>query len=241
MPLVNTVNTSIGPKVTVQGKIEGNLVNLLVDCGSQVTIIPKQYLSKSTRKQIQKPEIPLQAYNGSPISMLGTVNIKLSIGGVTLDNCNVYVGENSVLPVLGSRELLSKGKFSIDSKREEMLMGDEIIKIKIFPRQITTNLTTNNVSVRTEEYDRIKILSNQCHYIPPRTEVVKRFEVPSTIGTGLFYSRATPLYNDLMIGGALNTVSKDRQFIYLPIINSADEPRTLPASTEICEIVCMFH
>lgn len=109
-PKVSTTLTTgtYGDEVMVRGKVDNCATTMLVDSGSQITIVRKDVLPGWLRK-IEPTTIQPAAVNGTPLTFLGRTLVDLAVMDVSLGSTWVYV-------------------ISPDHMTNEMILGTDVLE-----------------------------------------------------------------------------------------------------------------
>ena len=123
-------NLSVQPCLSVTCKIDGELLKLLIDTGSQVSVVCSSwYRKKKKASALREDSTRLRCVGGSRVSVDGVFNGKLSLGGEEWDVpwlvADIGSGSLGVNGILGM-DVLARMRGVLDlEKRELILPGSE--------------------------------------------------------------------------------------------------------------------
>ena len=133
----NNVNSSKnGPQFFVSARIFQNDVEMLLDSGSQINIISAAHCPSAILSQLAKPQIEVNAYNGSPIEIIGCFETDIELDNITIRKSPIYVTRDTYRPILGTPALR---KLKIDFQTHQIQQGAQSAKIYKTPNVIAAN------------------------------------------------------------------------------------------------------
>ena len=104
-PTCNVVDSNAGPKYYVNAKILGEPVRMLLDTGSQVSIVTESQCSPEVLAKLAPSPVSVTAYNGSAIDIKGVFKTDIIIDDITIRETPIYVTGNNFKPILGTPAL----------------------------------------------------------------------------------------------------------------------------------------
>ena len=239
--ILNVNMYNCGPKVIVNVCVLGSTVPCLIDSGSQVTIIPKSYLPSSALSSIKPSALQLQVYNGSSVNMLGTINVDLTIGESILRNRTVYISGSNLMPILGSSEILQSGSFTIDTENKTVSFGKNKVAVEVIPNEYFQRMKVNGIlpflTKIKQQPLRFNVNTKKTITIPPRSEIVAEFALPSSAIGGTYMSRSRAVSSYVNVGRALDTVTTKRCSIRVPLLNHTFEEQVIQTDAFVFEAV----
>ena len=102
-------------KVTiVNGKLEGNDVQIMLDSGSSVSLIDKGSVPKQCIMSGQMPQ--LQTADGHKLTVMGTVKAHLQLEQFSTEHARVPGDQRLITPVILGIDFLSKHKVRLEAQ-----------------------------------------------------------------------------------------------------------------------------
>ena len=115
--------------------IKGQLIDLLLDTGSQVSAIPKKFVPKQYKSKIRQAYYNLISYSGNSINVHGLIELDVHIGEIYLENVTFFIVDSNQ-PILGTPAI-------IDNKLEIDLYNRRLIQRR-FLQEEKKNSTIRN-------------------------------------------------------------------------------------------------
>ena len=125
--------------------VNGEIVNFIVDTGSELTLLPEKVFTQLRIKSTMKPTlVKLKAYNGSQVKVLGETEMNLKLCESNREfRINVVVVREGSCPILG-RDVLSLAGFNFKSVFELK----KVMKMQHRPASMKSRDTIRKCSIR---------------------------------------------------------------------------------------------
>ena len=210
--------TDIKGGYLVNGKVQGMTVDLLIDSGSDLTLIDVETFNsipESARPWLQETQVRLSTASGPAMSTRGEALFRLQIGDSEWDQCFVVAQLGATKAILGS-DFLWKHKTVLDMGLGILTIGNESHLLQ---------------AERTETCCRVRLKENLI--IPPQHEVrlvgmLDRPQVNSLpVKQGLLQPTASLVEETgLFMGNSL--VDTSGPLVPVTLLNLDEEPKSLP-------------
>ena len=102
---INALTLTHGKKYYVKTLVFNRNVNLLLDTGSQVNVLPKHVLNSNQLRNLKPSTLDIKSYSGNKIEVFGILTTDISMGNIKLKNVEFFVVDNLFKPILGTPAL----------------------------------------------------------------------------------------------------------------------------------------
>jgi hypothetical protein len=238
---LNAIATTLGRKYFVRTKIENRTVNLLVDTGSEVNVIPKHCLSVTAMKKLKPTNLDLKSYTGNRIEVLGCLQMDVQIGQICLKNVDFYIVENNFKPILGTPALknndialcFSQNKMIQNGIKHADLFFDEKTAVKDHNLNlVTTEKTTKTNVLQLEATQPTVIAANTEKFI----ECTTRYPVVVAGDYSVEVESAAASY-DVLFGKSVSSFSANHNKCIIRVCNASDKSIKIPAGVRLVNTV----
>ena len=230
----------LGPKLFICTELNSFNIRILADSGSQVTIIPKRFISATQLLELQQTDVQFKAYNGSSVPIMGYIFLDIPLRTPdVLANCKVYVCDNSFTPVMGSPELLRFGNFSVDTQRSLLFIGDLTARIDPITVNQYKELKVNLIRPAMDDMNsqqRVRLYADKEFTIPRSSEKVMFIGGLSRLSNGTYISKSQLLSNQLLVGGAMNNIVSECSKFGVQLLNTGETDHVIRKGDFVCEI-----
>ena len=233
---INNVNSNstddFGPKYYSTAQILDKELKMLLDCGSQVTIISATDCPTTVLERLAPASISLTAYNDSQIEILGVFQTDIQIGQIKISQTPVYVTNHAYQPILGTTALHT---LSVDFKNKQISMGH--IKETIYQSVIKT--PTDNFQLKVQSQpdanQEHQLLAEHEVTIAPRSEVIIKTVTNSNFADyGVFVTEPeTNQVKNCIIARSISRLSQTHQSCIVRLCNVSTEIITIQKNDPI--------
>jgi predicted aspartyl protease len=118
--------------VTVVGKIEDQVITMLVDTGSAVTVVRADLWESITGGhpiELKPPQQPVVVADGKALEQLGQASVLIQVGGVSAQQIVLVVQKLTQECLLGA-DFLERHGCVIDLQRHHLLAGGEAVPLQ---------------------------------------------------------------------------------------------------------------
>ena len=223
----DVVISSISPITTygytVITQVNGVTSSFLVDTGSAITLIGQELWEKCKYDQdIMEPWLKqLVSVDGSPVSVLGSCQVRISIGGSTFCNTAVVVDTLTSEEILGV-DILQGNKCLVDLCENTL---------KIPPHSISIPLLQNIKKNADSKQANVVVAQTVC--VPARSELETLAEVHNNIDSEETWLLEGKQMKDSPLVVARVLVRPSNNTIVVCFLNPLSEPFTLHRNSMI--------
>jgi hypothetical protein len=225
----NVKNQDTGEKFFARCSINGNVLCLLLDTGSQVSAIPKKFIPEKLKSKIRQADYNLVSYSGNAINVHGLIELDIRIGEIQLQEVTFFVVDNNQQPILGT-PAITENRLEIDlfnRKLKQYQYLDETKKSKLITQNEVPQTWGLNVIDKKQDELILQLAPNEDTVIPPLTEkivkVTSRFQVPKA-GNFAIEILSVNTNHDVLVAKSVCTVEYDNKPIPILVCN----PNTFP-------------
>ena len=220
----NNINsTNAGPKYYVDANIVGQEISMLLDTGSQVTLINESDCPADVRAKLAPPTVELNAYNGSKIDIRGVFETDICLGNIKIPKTMVYVTTKNLKPILGTPAL---SKLTIDFQGKHIRQNQA--KCPIRPTSNEFDLSNFNIQAKAERRQRelYQLYSTTETIIPAQTEVILTAKIQNNFkGYGLFVTEPeTGSIPSTIIAKSVSNFSPTARETIVRLCNISNDP-----------------
>ena len=230
--------TSTGPKFYVTADLFENSIPMLLDSGSQVTIINAANCPPDVLENLAPPPVQISAYNDTLIDVLGCFTTDLKLGDICVPQTPVFVTRNCFKSILGTPVL---NRLNVDFRNRVLTLDDAKAAIQL--TEETCSATNFNLQLRQARPKRslYRLYSIDHTVIPPNTECV----IPARIENkfqdyGTYVTEpASCVHSGCIVAKSISHFDRRRTNCVVRICNLMDTPKTIASHTEIVKVAAV--
>ena len=126
------VNVDSENSASIVVRVRGQLINALLDTGAKVNVMDTQTMEELGLDRVLSPDVgQIYGVGGTPINVIGTVEIPIELGGQEVRGVRVHVleGEDQAL-LLGRQFLKLFGRVTFDWQMGTITLGSAVVEIQ---------------------------------------------------------------------------------------------------------------
>lgn len=234
---INALTLTHGKKYYVKTLVFNRNVNLLLDTGSQVNVLPKHVLNSNQLRNLKPSTLDIKSYSGNKIEVFGILTTDISMGNIKLKNVEFFVVDNLFKPILGTPALQDNNIAICFSKNTIIQNGSKIAKLSSDEHSTVKNHNLNLVAIEKKmETQILQLEIAEPIKIKPNCENIIKCTTRYSVAVAGDYaiepeSAATSL--GLVFGKSVSTFSDNNQTCLLRVCNVTDTVIEIPARTRI--------
>ena len=165
---INSIQSNIGPKCTVQTIFLNQPVKFLLDSGSQVNTIPQMYIPEEIMKNLKPSPYNLSGYSNSEINVFGIFETDIKINHIQIEKITFFVVDNNRTPVLGT-PVFSQENITMNLFKKELSINNEKVTLDI--NFISTTFSPSIKCIQKPKLKSIYAFAPENIILKPRHEI----------------------------------------------------------------------
>ena len=237
-PTCNTVDSNAGPKYYVNAKILGESVRMLLDTGSQVSIVTESQCSPEVLAKLAPSPVSVTAYNGSAIDIKGVFKTDIIIDDITIRETPIYVTGNSFKPILGTPAL---GGIVLDFNEGQIRSEGRCCSIHLSSDPLDTQNFNLKALSRRRQREIYPVYTAISTTIPVGSEAVLPVRIKNDFDSyGVFTTEpATCSIEGCVVAKSLSFFSKGAKQTAVRLCNVSSRPVSIKARTAVVKVAAV--
>ena len=234
----NNVNTSqsrqTGPKYYANATILQNEIPMLLDSGSQVTLINSSQCPADILGKLAKPAVHVNAYNGSSIDILGWFQTDIQIGDIVLPKSPIYVTSQPYKSILGTPALKH---LEMNFKTSQLRCNSNTAKMHKSGFDALPDNFNLQTSPSTPKSRKYPLFVTEVTTVPPKSEMMVPVKIHRAFDDyGLFMTEPKSCQYNIIVAKSVSQFSRQQKTAFIRVCNPSPNAVELKARQEIVDV-----